>query len=547
VNSKSPSPAGEYDLVVIGSGVGGLATALAAVESGMSVAVLEKDKMIGGGTCLSYGGLWAGCNHIAKGQGIEDSPEAVMEYMRFVAGDQADEEHMRAYVESAPVALEAFERLGVEIQLLPGFTDHYYPVAPGSTEVGRSLQAAPTSLKDLGEYGDKIRDSHIDPHRISVSEIIAWGGLVNRRHHDQAVTAKREKDKVRTGGAALIAHFVRALLARDTVPFLEVGAERLLYENGEVAGVVTNTGQQVRARRGVVLATGGWEGDTEITKNFEGLPGWHSPFPKAVSGDGYHLATGAGAATALIRNNLAVMVGLPVPPPTKDGETEFRLVQINECLMPHIIIVNAHGERFSDETYFQDTAAAIRDFDVWKREFRNLPCYLLFDSQYVENFSFCGSDVGTPPPDWVDRADTLEGLAGKLGISKDGLRTGVERFNEFARDGVDLDFHRGEKKWRLANLEGFSDGTNHNPSLGPLEKGPFYGVQLAPAAFVPSGGVRTDCNANVIDTWGEPIAKLFAVGNTAAHLEYGVGYQAGYSLTAAMTFAYRCVEHLQHQ
>jgi len=547
VSSKSPTLASEYDLVVIGSGVAGLATALAAVESGMSVAILEKDKLIGGGTCRSYGGLWAGCNHIAKSQGIEDSRESVATYMRFVAGDQADDEHLLAYVDSAPVALEAFDRLGVKIQMLPGFADHYFPVAPGSTELGRSLEVTPTSVMDLGEIGEKIRYDRVDAAQICVSEIIAWGGQVNKRHHDQAILAEREKNKIRTGGTALIVHFVRALLARDTVPFLEVGAEKLLRTNGEIEGVVTSTGQQVRARRGVVLATGGWEGDPELTKNFEGLPGWVSPFPDAVSGDGYHLATDVGAATALIRNNLAVQVGLPLPALTKDGETEFRLVQICECQMPHTMIVNTRGERFSDESYFQNTAAAIREYDVWSREFANLPCYLIFDSQYVENFSFCGADVGTPPPDWVDRADTLDGLAGKLGIAEDGLSTAVKRFNGFARDGVDQDFQRGERKWKLANLEGVSDGTNHNPSLGTVEKGPFYGVQLAPAAFVPSGGVRTDCNANVVDTWGKPIPKLFAVGNTAAHLEYGVGYQAGYSLTAAMTFGYRCVEHLQHR
>ena len=386
----------------------------------MSVAMLEKDHWIGGGTALSHGGLWAGCNHIARRAGIPDSREAVIEYMRFVAGGEADNELLMAYVDSAPVALEYFERCGVGIRLLPGFPDHYFPVAPGSTEVGRSLESVPVSLRDLGELGDRIRDSEIDPHRASVSEFISWGGIVNRKNRDHALVTKREQDKVRTCGAALIAHFLKGLLRHNTTPFLETAAEELLERNGAITGILTNTGRQVKGRYGVVLAAGGYEGDAEMTRSFEGLPGWHSPFPKAIAGDAFRLATEVGAASAFTRNNLAVMVGVPVPSKVKGHEPEFRLVQIFECQMPHTIIVNAQGKRFSDEAYFQDTIAALRHYDVWKREYPNLPCYMLFDSQYVENFAFCGNDIGTPPPEWVTQADTLEELAGLLGISKSG-------------------------------------------------------------------------------------------------------------------------------
>ena len=546
MSSQLQQPKDEYDLVVVGSGVGGMATALAALEAGMSVAMLEKDHWIGGGTALSHGGLWAGCNHIARRAGIPDSREAVIEYMRFVAGGEADNELLMAYVDSAPVALEYFERCGVGIRLLPGFPDHYFPVAPGSTEVGRSLESVPVSLRDLGELGDRIENSEIDPHRASVSEFISWGGIVNRKNRDHALVTKREQDKVRTCGAALIAHFLKGLLRHNTTPFLETAAEELLERNGAITGILTNTGRQVKGRYGVVLAAGGYEGDAEMTRSFEGLPGWHSPFPKAIAGDAFRLATEVGAASAFTRNNLAVMVGVPVPSKVKGHEPEFRLVQIFECQMPHTIIVNAQGKRFSDEAYFQDTIAALRHYDVWKREYPNLPCYMLFDSQYVENFAFCGNDIGTPPPEWVTQADTLEELAGLLGISKSGLLATVAEFNSNARDGVDRAFHRGEKKWTQAKSQEIRGIGTPNPALGPLDKAPYFGVQLFPAAFVPSGGIRTNSNGQVLSIRGKPIPNLFAVGNSAAHLEYGIGYQAGYSLTAAMTFAYRCVEHLKH-
>lgn len=326
---------------------------------------------------------------------------------------------------------------------------------------------------------------------------------------------------------------------------LETSVKELLVADGRVSGARTSSGREIRARRGVVLATGGWEGDPELARSFEGLPEWHSPFPSAVSGDGYRLATGVGAATALTRDNLAVMVGAPVPPRQGEGEPEFRLVQIFECQCPHTIIVNAQGKRFSDESYFQDTAAAIRQYDVWRREPRNLPCWLIFDSQYVENFSFCGAEIGANPPPWVERAGTLRELARKFAISEEGLIATVERFNGFAREGVDRDFHRGEKKWTQAKREMIRGG-GPNRALGTLEKPPFYGVRLYPAAFVPSGGVRTNASGQVLDSQARPIPGLFAIGNIAAHLEYGVGYQAGYSLTAAMTFGYRCAEHLKN-
>jgi 3-oxosteroid 1-dehydrogenase len=533
----------ECDLAVFGSGVGGLSAALAAADAGLSVIVCEKDTLIGGGSALAHGGLWAACNHVAEAKGLTDSREEGLAYMRFVAGHAGDEDLMRAYVDSAPQALRYFESRGVRMRIIPNFSDHYFPVAPGSKKDGRSLEPFPVSLRELGEWGDKIRDSQIDPHRASVSEFISWGGLVNRKNRDFALVAEREKEGVRTCGAALVIYLLKGLLDRGVKPYLETAVTELLADDGKIVGARTSVGQEIRARRGVVLATGGWEGDEELCRNFEGLPDWRSPFPSAISGDGYRLAAGVGAATALTRENLAVMVGMPVPARLGDSEPEFRLTQIFECQCPHTIIVNADGERFSDESYFQDTIAALRQYDVWGRRYKNLPCFLVFDSQYVENFGFCGGEVGELPPQWVSRGDSLAELAEALGIARDGLASAIERFNGFARDGVDRDFHRGEKKWTQADRDQIRGG-GPNRALGSLEKAPFYGVRLYPAAFVPSGGVRTDVNGQVIDTQGRQILNLFAIGNTAAHLEYGIGYQAGYSLTAAMTFGYRLARHL---
>lgn len=536
---------GEYDVVVVGSGAGGLATALAAASAGMSVAVLEKDRLIGGGTALSAGGLWAGCNHLAKAAGLADSRQAVLDYLGFVGGGAAEPAHVEAFVDQAPIALEYFERCGVKAQLVPAFPDHYYPVAPGSTEKGRTLEAQPISILDLGEWAPRIRDSRIDPHRVSVQEFVSSGGLVNRRARDPALLAERNAKGIRTCGAALVAHFLKANLKSGTAIFTSTGVDALLHEHGRVIGARTVDGSSIRARRGVVLATGSWEGDPQIARTFEGLPGMCSAMPQCVSGDAIRLASDVGAATTIIRNNLALILGFMVPPSAPGEEAEFRHSQVRECACPHNIIVNSRGERFSDEGYFPDTSAALREYDVWRRAYRNLPAYLVFDSQFVENFAFAGNEPGMSPPTWVTRADTLGALAGKLDVAADGLEHTVRRFNEFAREGVDRDFNRGGKKWKQAKPDAIKTGSPVNRALGTIEKAPFYGVQMFPAPVVPSGGLRTNARAQVMSARGAPIAGLYAVGNAAAHLEFGMGYQAGISLMSAMTFGYLCVQHMR--
>jgi 3-oxosteroid 1-dehydrogenase len=537
------APKDRYDVIVVGSGASGLASAVAAAEAGLSVAIFEKDALLGGGTALSAGGLWAGCNHVQRAHGISDSKDAVMQYVRFIAGGEADESVLSAFVDASPIALEFFDRCGVKMQLVPSFPDHYFPVAPGSISIGRTLEASPVSIAELGEWAGKLRDSHIDPHRVSVEEFVSSGGLVNRRNRDQRLIAERNEKGIRTCGLALVAHLLKAYLARGGPVFLGLGVDRLLHDGNGVNGIRTSNGQGIVATRAVVLATGGWEGDPELAKSFEGLPGLRSAFPKCVSGDGIRLACDAGAATALIRNNLAIILGFDVPAKTSQQETEFRHSQVRECACPHNIIVNSQGRRFADESYFPESTAALRRYDVWTRRHINLPAFLIFDCQFVENFAFAGGEPGEIPPEWVSRANSIEELARILGISEAGLCDTVQRFNGFAREGVDADFRRGEKRWKQANPDVIQTGNASNRALGTIEKPPFYGLRMSPAPVVPSGGIRTNRHGQVVDTYGVPIPRLYGVGNVAAHREFGVGYQAGLSLTSALTFGYLSIEH----
>jgi 3-oxosteroid 1-dehydrogenase len=202
-------------------------------------------------------------------------------------------------------------------------------------------------------------------------------------------------------------------------------------------------------------------------------------------------------------------------------------------------LVNRAGRRFADETFFQGIVPELRRFDAIIHDHPNLPAYLIFDSQYLKRFSFANQPVGSPVPTAVPRAATLLELANQLGIDGVNLETTVARFNDFARCGVDEDFHRGESKWRLAS----SKNSKGNSSLGTIEEAPFYGVKLHPTSSN-CAGLLTDRVGRVIHQRRHPIAGLYATGLAAAHTEYGVGYQAGMSLASAMIFGLAAAEDM---
>jgi 3-oxosteroid 1-dehydrogenase len=184
-------------------------------------------------------------------------------------------------------------------------------------------------------------------------------------------------------------------------------------------------------------------------------------------------------------------------------------------------------------------ADKLRDFDGPSHSYQNLPCFLIFDRQYSDRYSFAGIPAGDPIPDWVTRADTIGQLGAKLGIDAEQLSRTVARFNEIVAKGVDEDFGRGCEEWRLA---GDAKG-GMNPRLGAVNKPPFYGIKLHPSS-PSSAGLETDAHGRVLHQRRHPIPGLYASGNVAAHTEFGVGYQAGLSIAAGMIFSYLAVRDM---
>jgi 3-oxosteroid 1-dehydrogenase len=382
------------------------------------------------------------------------------------------------------------------------------------------------------------------PCFVTAEEQIAWGGINSVSHWDQDLIRERKRQDMRGKGLGLVCQFLKALLDRDVAVLADHHVEKLAAENERVTGVVMRSGEFVAARRGVILATGGYGANPQMSWQFEQLPGFaHEASgltPASLTGDGLVLGAEIGGILHKIENSLRVMLSYTIPPELPGGMATCVYAGIVELCSPHTLLVNRYGRRFADETFFQGIVPQLRLFDPGRHEYPNLPAYLIFDAQYLKKYSFANRPVGAEVPSAVSRAGTLPELAAKLGIEGGELEKTVRRFNGFVEGGADEDFHRGEHHWKLASATAPSGG---NGSLGTVEEPPFYGIALHPAGGS-SVGLLTDVHGQVIHQRRRPIPGLYAAGNAAAATEQGIGYQAGLSLASAMTFSYLAVRHM---
>jgi 3-oxosteroid 1-dehydrogenase len=533
-----------YDVVVLGSGIAGLSGALAAHELGLKPIVLEKARYLGGGTTNSYGLIWVGQNHLAAAAGYEDNRDDVIAYMRFLSGGFLDEERMQTFVDRGREAIKFFEGCGVRFRVVRGLTDHYFGTAPGTRPVGRSLEVELISGYDLGDWRERVLTPHDVPCFVTAEEQVSWGGINNFSRWDQDLVRKRKARDMRGKGLGLICHFLNALRVRGVPVLTDQQVDCLMLDGKRVTGVIMASGERIAARKGVIIGTGGYSANAQMSRDFEQIPGIDQE-PDSLSlasltGDGLVYGAEIGGILHKIQNSLRVMLSYTIPPeePGKPGLCVH--AGIVELCSPHTMVVNKYGKRFADETFFQGIVPQLRYLDPMKHEYPNLPAFLIFDSQYLKRFSFANQPVGSEVPKTVPRAATLAGLAGKLRIDADALTRTAERFNGFARAGVDSDFRRGENQWKLASARAPRGG---NASLGNIEEPPFYGVELHPTGSA-SVGLLSDCNGQVVHQRRRPIPGLYASGNVAATTEHGVGYQAGLSLASSMTFSYLAVRHM---
>jgi len=529
----------EFDLVVAGSGAGGSAAALAGAALGLKVALVEKSPRLGGATACSLGGLWVPGNHLQAEAGLADDRAAARRYMEFLSGGSALPGNMESYLAGAAPALRFFAAAGARFRLLRGLPDHYYPDAPGTTADGRMVEAAPIRREQLGGWGERLEEGVYNVAGVSWGDTIAWGGMGAAQSWPKEELARRRAEGWLGAGPALIAQLLSRFLALGGTILAPFRAEALLQEEGRVAGLSgTDAGgrrRTLRARRGVVLATGGYEGNPELVKRFEGLPEWMNIFPPSIEGDGLVVATEIGAATYKVPNNLAMLVGYAIPAaPPYSGE-QFFSAGVRGLGNPHSIVVNGAARRFCDESQFQHVVAALTRFDLGAHRYPNLPAFMLFDGRYLARYALAGRACNGTAPSWVTRSDTLAELAGALGLDAGALAATVAAFNAAAERGEDPEFGRGSSPFARATA---GDATARHPNLGPLAEPPFCALRLR-IGGLSAAGLLTDAEARVQHVRGRPIPGLFACGNTAAPTESGAGYQAGVSLMRGLVFGWR--------
>jgi len=536
-------PQGEtFDVIVLGSGIAGLAAALAAHEQGLRPLLLEKANLIGGTTSDSYGLIWVGGNHLMRRAGEIDTREDIVRYMTFLGGGELAEDRMLALVDRSPEVLAYYETCGIPFRKMGGIVDHYLGVAAGARGPGRTLEAELISGIELGAWRDKVRTPKDAPYFVTAEEQYAWGGINRYSTWDRDLVRKRRDQDMRGKGVGLVTHFVKALLARGVPIRLGAAVRDLTVEGDRVTGVRMADGTELKAQKGVVLATGGYEWNADLMADFDPIPGLQPLSPRSSTGDGLIMGAEIGAAIRRIQNNLSLMLGFYLVPDEPSHAPIQCMAGISEMCSPHTLVVNKAGQRFADESYFQSVVPALRKFDTLRHAYANLPCFLIFDQQFAKSYSLAHLPVGAAVPASVARDDTIPGLAAKLGIDTIGLGRTVERFNGFAATGTDEDFQRGALRWRLADRS--AEGRK-NTTLGALDQPPFCGLELRPSLGTTSAGLLTNAHGQVLHQRRHPIAGLYASGVVAARNEIGAGYQAGINLASGMTFSYLAVKHMQ--
>ncbi|GAA1924676.1 3-oxosteroid 1-dehydrogenase [Nocardioides marmoribigeumensis] len=546
----------EYDVVVVGAGGAGMSAALAsAAQHGLDTLLVEKSSFFGGSTARSGGGVWIPGNYALReaGQVDPDDLERSKQYLDSIVGDVVPKTRRDTYLERGPEVLDFLrDRTPVRFTWVPEYAD-YLPEQPGGRPRGRSVEPVPMDCRFLGEELDRLHPPYTkapanlivtqaDFRKISLG-LRTWKGpvtmmLVMLR---RILSLLRGKRMYAMGNAIAIG--LRQGLVDAGVPVeYDTSLEELLVEDGRVAGVVVDhQGQRrtIRARRGVILGSGGFEANLELREKYLPSPtdaGWTTG-SSSNTGAGHLAGIAVGADTDLMDD---AWWGPTIPLP---GRPWFALAERN---LPGSIIVNGAGRRYMNEA-LPYVEATHEMYAGQATGVSHVPSWLVLDQRYRNRYLFAGLGPRQPfPGRWfkegvVVKAATIEGLAEKIEVPADALTETVERFNGFARAGVDEDFHRGESAYDKY----YSDPTvKPNPSLHTIDQAPFYAVKIVPGDLGTKGGLVTDEHARVLRPDGSVIEGLYAAGNVSAAVMGNTYAGPGATIGPAIVFGYLAAEDL---
>jgi 3-oxosteroid 1-dehydrogenase len=551
-------------VIVVGSGAGGMTAALCAAGQGLSSVVLEKSDLYGGTSAVSGGGIWIPCNDDIAGYGGSDSYGEALTYMKHLTAGEVPVSRIEAYLKSAPAMVRHLRKeFGVLFRGVKRYPD-YYPDRPGGKDGYRSMEPVEFNAALLGDEFNRQRPPFAGTQvmgRISMNQVEAhvlftkakgWIGLILkmmlRYWFDFSWRMKTKRDRRLTLGQALVAQLRNALKKKNVPLWLETGMESLVEENGRVVGIVAKQkGKTLRLRavRGVVLASGGFEANQQMREQYLPHPTsaqWTGA-PPINHGDGIRAGLALGAKLGFMN----LTWGSPtVHVPGAASQTTLFV----ERAMPNCIIVNKKGRRFVNEAAaYPDVITAMYEDDA--KGNGAVPAWLVFDAVFRKKYP---AGIFLPaamqpdsklPPEWLDnvyyRADSLDALAAKIGVDAKGLAETVKTFNGYCEKGVDPEFGKGNTSIDRY----YSDpAVSPNSCMGPLTTGPYYAIRLDAGEIGTKGGLWTDERARVLREDGSAIAGLYATGNCSAAVMGKTYAGAGSTLGPAMTFGYVAAREL---
>jgi succinate dehydrogenase/fumarate reductase flavoprotein subunit len=551
------------DTLVVGSGAGGLSAAVTAAHLGLDVIVAEKAEVFGGTTARSGGWLWIPCNPLGAAAGMSDSPEDARAYLKSEAGNFYDAARIDAFLDRGPEMVEFFTKnTAMEFALGPTFAD-YHPQSPGGKDGGRSIVAAPFDGRALGKDIRRLRPP--------LKEITLFGLMIGSGEelwhffnatrsprsalHVAKLLARYGRDLALhwrgmrlTNGNALAGRLFRSALDAGVRMWNSAPVAELIVEDGRVAGAVVNRPDgpvRVRARRGVVLAAGGFPWDMARRRAL--FPGnatgeeHTSPAPEGNTGDGIRLGEAAAGRAHVELPNAAAWV--PVSHvPRKDGSTGV-FPHFVDRSKPGVIAVNRHGERFVNEAdSYHDFIQALRASYNAKGDKGEVCAWFIADHRTIRRYGL-GYAKAAPLPlgpelrsGYLKRGRTPEDLARAAGFDPEAFARTVAAFNGPAARGEDPEFGRGSTSY---NRSLGDPAHKPNPCVAPVAQGPFYAVKVVVGDLGTFAGLRTDAEARVLSGGdGPPIPGLYAAGNDAASIMGGAYPGGGITLGPAMTFGY---------
>ena len=552
----------EVDVLVVGTGAGAMVAATSAAARGARTLMIEKSGLYGGSSAASGGGVWIPASDSALAQGQADSPEEALAYIRSLTGNSVPEAKIRAFVENGRLMVRHVESLsGLRFIAIP-YTD-YHAENPGGKMGYRSHETNTLHASQLRrEDFDTLRPTHpsaalfgyIPWTTMEAAPMVTRGpGWIRtmarvlwRYYSDVGQRLRSRRSRFLVFGNAIAGHLKLAYNRSGGEMWLNAPLQELIRAaDGRVTGaVILRNGRPVRlhARKGIILGAGGFERNQEMRNRYlpgEGRPEW-SGGQENNSGDAIMAGMRIGAATDLMAEAWWAPT-LSVP-----GESRGRPL-FYERALPGSIIVSQKGRRYMNEARSYDVAGKAM-IDADRPEERTIPSWIVFDARFRRKYPM--GPLMPILPDWtlpravrrmILKAPDLAALAPKMGIAPEILVATVDRFNGFAKTGVDADFARGGAAYDRYYGD---QSVTPNPNLAALEVGPFYALKLYPGDLGTKGGLATDEVARVLDAAGNPLPGLYAIGNTAASV-MGPAYPgAGSTLGPAMTFGFLAANHI---